>query len=104
MKSISQLLCELPAELAEEGTTGRDLIDSLIYQAKSESKLGYLGIDQYGTKYTIKKYPRKELMDMMGVKYANKMYVDLKSGGTAHQGYVIGDLWIDVYEVHKWNH
>ena len=66
-------------------------------------KLGYLGTDQYGQTFTISEYPRKELMEQLGYKSANKMYVDLKDGGTRHTGYVIGGHWINVYEVHSWN-
>ena len=27
-------------------------------------KLGYMGIDQYGTTYKLNKYPRKELLEL----------------------------------------
>lgn len=65
-------------------------------------KLGYLGIDQYGYRYKINEHPRKELLEQLGSTHAAKMYVDLKSGGSRHAGYVIAGLWIDVYEVHSW--
>lgn len=65
-------------------------------------KLGYLGIDQYGQHYNIEKNPRKELMNQLCHSSANKMYTDLKDGGHRHTGYVIGDLWITVHEVHSW--
>ena len=67
--------------------------------------LGYLGIDQYGQHYHIKKHPREELLDKLGRKHASKMCVDLEGGGYRQKGYVIGGLWIDVLEVHnvsKW--
>ncbi len=63
--------------------------------------LGYLGIDQYGTHYNIKKYPRKELCERLGVTSATKMYTDTTSGEAQHIGYVINDLWIELYEVHE---
>ena len=66
-------------------------------------KLGYIGLDQYGGTYHIEKHPRKELMEQIGINHVNKMYVDLKSGGSRHSGYVIGALWITVHEVHTWN-
>uniref|UniRef100_A0A6M3LPS6 Uncharacterized protein n=1 Tax=viral metagenome TaxID=1070528 RepID=A0A6M3LPS6_9ZZZZ len=67
-------------------------------------KLGYLGIDQYGQHYKIDNHPRQELCDQLGKKHADKMYVDnTKTGQTRHCGYIIGGLWIDVYEVHSWN-
>lgn len=65
-------------------------------------KLGYIGIDQYGQHYTLKKHPRKELMEQLGCKHASKMYVDTKSGETRVKGYVIAKHWIDVYEIHEW--
>lgn len=66
-------------------------------------KVGYLGIDQHGTRYKMDKHPRKELMEQLGSSHAGKMYVDLKNGGIRHVGYVIASLWINVYEVHQWN-
>ena len=65
-------------------------------------KLGYLGIDQYGQRFKIDKHPRKELLDYLGYKSAQKMFVDTKSGASKHVGYVIGGHWITVYEVHEW--
>jgi hypothetical protein len=66
------------------------------------AKLGYLGIDQYGTHYVLKEHPRKELMEQIGCKHVDKMFVDLKSGGSREKGYVIAGHWIDIYEVHPW--
>jgi len=60
-------------------------------------KLGYLGIDQYGQRYKIDKYPRKKLMEQLGHASANRMF-----NGRKHVGYVIGGFWITVYEVHDW--
>lgn len=64
--------------------------------------LGYLGIDQYNNHYTIKKHPRKELLEQLGTTHAEKMFVDLKSGGTKEKGYVIAGHWISVFQVHDW--
>jgi hypothetical protein len=67
--------------------------------------LGYIGIDQHGYIYNIKKYPRKELLDQLGSTHASIMYCDLKSGGSRRKGYVISGHWVEVYEVHnvvKW--
>lgn len=69
------------------------------------TKLGYLGIDQYGHHYSLKEYPRKELLEQLDYKHADIMYVDLKQGGNRRKGYIIGPYWIDIYEVHsveKW--
>jgi len=65
-------------------------------------KLGYLGIDQHGTHYHIKKHPRKELLEQLGCTHADKMYCDTTSGKAREKGYVIKGLWIDVYQVHTW--
>jgi hypothetical protein len=65
-------------------------------------KLGYIGIDNYNNYYHIKKYPRKELLQQLGFKYAQKMFVDTKKGKTKHIGYIIGGHWINVYEIHEW--
>jgi len=67
------------------------------------TKLGYLGIDQYNKHYKIDKSPRKELLEQLGRQHTSKMYVDLKSGGSRHVGYVIAGKWISIYEVHIWN-
>ena len=59
-----------------------------------------MGIDQYGETYhNLGKYPRKELLNRLGYKKADKMYVDKKDGSIAHIGYVIGRNWITLYEV-----
>lgn len=66
-------------------------------------KLGYMGLDQYGNHYKIDKNPRKELLEQLGYKHADKVYVDTKDGNTKHIGYVIGGRRITVYEVHEWS-
>lgn len=59
-----------------------------------------MGIDQYGQIYhDLGKYPRKELLNRLGYKKAEKMYRDKKNGSTVHCGYVIGKNWINLYEV-----
>ncbi len=64
--------------------------------------LGYIGIDQYGSHYNIKKHPRKELLEYLDRKHARKMYIDTTTGKAKHVGYVIGNLWINVYAVCEW--
>jgi len=66
-------------------------------------KLGYIGIDQYNNHYHISKYPRKELLEQLGMKHAEKMYHDTVNGKARHSGYIISGMWIDVYEVHSWD-
>ena len=65
-------------------------------------KLGYMGIDQYGEKYIIKKHPRKELMDALYATGAQKMYVDITDGKAKHIGYIVARRWIRVYAVNEW--
>ena len=64
--------------------------------------LGYLGIDQYNNKYHMDKYPRKELLEQLGSKHADKMYCDLKNGGVREKGYIISGLWISIYRISTW--
>jgi len=65
-------------------------------------QIGFLGLDQYGNKYILQKYPRKELMEKLGYRSANKMYVDTKNGKVRHEGYVIGPYWINIFRVCEW--
>jgi hypothetical protein len=64
--------------------------------------LGYIGLDQYGNRYKMDCYPRKELLAQLGSSHASKMFVDTKDGKSKHVGYIIGGHWISVYEVHEW--
>ena len=58
----------------------------------------YMGHDQYGNHYSIKKYPRKELLEQLGRKHADMMYMDnMKDGKSYHVGYIIAGRWITVY-------
>jgi hypothetical protein len=59
-----------------------------------------MGIDQYGKTYhNLGKYPRKALLERLGYTTAQKMYRDKRDGSTAHCGYVIGRMWIELYKV-----
>jgi len=62
-----------------------------------------MAIDQYGQTYHGLSKPRKDLLDRLYRKHADKMYVDLKGGGYRHAGYIIGGLWLTVYEVKPFN-
>lgn len=65
--------------------------------------LGYMAIDQYGQHYHIgDNPPRKWLLEYFGRRHAGKMYVDKKSGGYRHVGYVIAKHWLRIYEVREW--
>lgn len=62
-----------------------------------------MGIDQYGQTYhALGKHPRKALLEKLGYKHAQKMYIDKKDGSTKHVGYIIGGLWIDLFTVEPW--
>lgn len=73
------------------------------------TKLGYMARDQHG--HTIHlpgaTHPRKALLRELGATaahkiYAEKMYVDTKSGKTKHIGYIVRGQWFTLYEVHEW--
>lgn len=61
-----------------------------------------MGIDQNGTTYHGLEHPRKDLMERLGYKSAQKMFCDLKDGGTREKGYVIGPYWVSLYKVSPW--
>jgi len=65
-------------------------------------KLGYIGKDQYGNRFKIDKYPRKELLEQLYATNAAKMYVDKADGSIEHVGYIIKGHWINIYEIHSW--
>ena len=64
--------------------------------------VGFLGIDQYGEYYQIKKHPRKELLEQIGSTKASKMYRSQKDNKNRHVGYIIKKLWIEVFTVSLW--
>ena len=59
----------------------------------------YMAIDQYGHTYHNLKHPRKDLCERLGRTHVDKMYIDDKDGNTYHIGYIIGGLWLRLYEV-----
>lgn len=64
---------------------------------------GFTGIDQHGRHYDdLGLFPRKELLNRLGYRKADKMYVDTKDGRSKHVGYVIGGNWITLYRVQAW--
>lgn len=61
--------------------------------------LTHIAIDQGGRYYPLfSNYPRKELMEKLGRKHANKMYVDSKKGISYHIGYVIAGKWLTIWK------
>jgi len=65
---------------------------------------GYMAIDQFGETLHLGfvKHPRKALIEKLGVRSAVKMYVDKKSGGSVHCGYIVRGRWYRLYEVFPW--
>ena len=63
----------------------------------------YMAIDQYGTHYHGLKHPRKDLLERLDRKHADRMFNDY-SDGTYHVGYVIAGLWLRLFEAEpvKW--
>ena len=59
----------------------------------------YMAIDQYGHTYHGLKHPRKKLSERLCNSHVEKMYQDKKNGTTVFCGYVIGGLWLQLYEV-----
>lgn len=59
----------------------------------------YMGIDQYGNTFHNLKHPRKDLMEQIGTRHAEKMYTDGDDGKTYHTGYVVGGHWVRLYAV-----
>ena len=71
---------------------------------KRKYKFPYIGIDQYGEFYHIGfNPPRKRLMELLGKKTAYKIYIDRKDGSARHCGWIIGDKWVEVFEVRPIN-
>lgn len=62
-------------------------------------KKQYIAIDQYGQTWHNLEHPRKDLMKQIGCSHAEKMYIDGEDGKVYHTGYVIGGLWLNVYEI-----
>ena len=60
----------------------------------------YMAIDQYGETYHDLERPRRDLLQRLNRRHADKMYVDLISTSEArHCGYVIAGRWLRVFEV-----
>ena len=61
----------------------------------------FMAVDQYGNTHHGLSFPRRDLLALVGRRHADKMYVDRRDGTAAHIGYVIGGLWLTVYEVRR---
>jgi len=60
-------------------------------------------VNESGERITLPgEHPRKELLDYLGVKSAQRIYRDKKDVRTVHVGYVVGGSWWTFYEVTPW--
>ena len=58
----------------------------------------HMAVDQYGhTYHALGAHPRKELLKRLCRQHAGKIYRE-KDGSTVHVGWVIGGLWLTIYE------
>jgi hypothetical protein len=68
-------------------------------------KLGYLALGNQGTVIPLtnpKRSPREQLLGNLGAKSCRNTFCDTKNGTPAHIGYIVGDEWFNIYEVHNW--
>ncbi len=70
---------------------------------KGKGGVAFMAIDQYGRAYHGLANPRKDLCERLGKTHAEKMFCDTEDGGARHIGYVIGGLWLRIYEVRPWH-
>ena len=63
-----------------------------------------LATDQYGNRHYLNpKCPRKELLNLVGRKSCQKVYIDTKDGNTKHVGYIVGGGWITLSYLTEWS-
>ena len=67
----------------------------------STEGVGFMARDQYGQTYYEFDciHPRKWLLDLLGRKHADKMYIDGENGEAIHIGWIIAGLWLHVYRI-----
>lgn len=62
-----------------------------------------MGVDQYGNRYNdLGEHPKNKLLEILGAKATEKMYIDKKDKKSWHVGYIIKGLWITLYYVTPW--
>ena len=59
----------------------------------------FIAEDQYGNVFWLRTHPRKELLEKLGMRDAEKIYLDDKDGNSHHVGYQIGGGTFYVYQV-----
>lgn len=68
-------------------------------------KVGYMAVSNHSRTVHLtnpKKHPRGQLMDKLGSKHCEKIYIDAENGTAKHIGYIIGREWFTIYEVCEW--
>ena len=63
----------------------------------------FMAIDQYGHTHHGLVHPRRDLLEKLGYTHADKMYQDTIDGDSIHTGYIIGGLWLAIYQVKPWH-
>lgn len=68
------------------------------------TKVKYLAIAEHALYssspiYLTTDHPRKELLERLNAKRADKIYVDDTNGQAAHVGYIIAGVWYTLYQV-----
>jgi hypothetical protein len=62
--------------------------------------LTHIARDQFGKTWDcFTDHPRKELLEQLGRRHADKIYVDRKDGSARHVGWIIAGLWLTVWKV-----
>ena len=59
----------------------------------------YMAIDQHGQTFHGLTHPRKELCERLRCNHADRMLTVDRNGKNLHVGYVIGGLWLTLFEV-----
>ena len=61
-----------------------------------------IAVDQYGRVHSIPgKHPRKELLERLGRKHADRIYRDKRTGPPVHVGYIIAGLWLSLFTAYE---
>lgn len=58
----------------------------------------FMAIDQFGDTFHGLSHPRKDLLERLDRKHADKMY----TGKGIHIGYIIAGHWLKIYRVNQW--
>ena len=62
-----------------------------------------IALGHFGTRISLKgEHPRKELMEALGAKHVDKIYLDTAEGGIKHVGYIVAKEWFTLYNITEW--